>query len=102
MNTLNDSSDGGLNELFDLNRKEVKKADDLLYKEAVFKSLHSPPRLLGFNRTTWRMQDLQSVLAAQGLKISVCNIGVVRPNPRKFRQAVCHNISGSNRIESII
>jgi hypothetical protein len=29
-------------------------------------------------------------------------IGVVRPNPRKFRQAVCHNISGSNRIESII
>jgi ClpP class serine protease len=28
--------------------------------------------------------------------------GVVRPNPRKFRQAVCHNISGSNRIESII
>jgi hypothetical protein len=39
--------DGGLNELFDLNRKEVKKADDLLYKEAVFKTLHSPPRLLG-------------------------------------------------------
>jgi glycerol uptake facilitator-like aquaporin len=28
--------------------------------------------------------------------------GVVRPNPRKFRQAVCHNISGSNRIESTI
>jgi hypothetical protein len=26
-------------------------------------------------------------------------VGVVRPNPRKFRQAVCHNISGSNRIE---
>ena len=29
-------------------------------------------------------------------------VGVVRPNPRKFRQAVCNNISGSNRIESII
>jgi transposase len=66
--------DGGLEELFDLNRKEVKKADDLIYKEAVFKSLHSPPRLHGFNRTTWRMQDLQSVLAAQGLGIAVCNI----------------------------
>ena len=30
------------------------------------------------------------------------NVGVVRPNPRKFRQAVCDNISGSNRIESTI
>jgi transposase len=80
--------DGGLNELFDLNRKEVKKADDLLYKEAVFKSLHSPPRLLGFNRTTWRMQDLQSVLAAQGLRISICNIRkIIRNAGYRFRKA---------------
>jgi transposase len=80
--------DGGLTELFDLNRKEVKKADDLIYKEAVFKSLHSPPRLLGFNRTTWRMQDLQSVLSSQGLRISVGNIRkIIRNAGYRFRKA---------------
>jgi transposase len=80
--------DGGLDELFDLNRKEVKKADDLIYKEAVFKSLHSPPRLHGFNRTTWRMQDLQSVLAAQGLRISLRNIRkIIRNAGYRFRKA---------------
>jgi transposase len=80
--------DGGLEKLFDSNRKEVKKADDLIYKEAVFKNLHSPPRLHGFNRTTWRMQDLQSALAAQGLGIAVCNIRkIIRNAGYRFRKA---------------
>jgi hypothetical protein len=50
--------------------------------------LHSPPRLHGFNRTTWRMQDLQSVLAAQGLGIAVCNIRkIIRNAGYRFRKA---------------
>jgi len=80
--------DGGLAALFDLNRKEVKKVDDPIYKEAVFKCLHSPPRTHGFNRTTWRMQDLKSVLAAQGLEIAVCNIReIIRNAGYRFRKA---------------
>ena len=65
---------GGVLELFDLRRKEVKKADDSHYKDAVFKILHAPPHEYGFNRTSWRMADLKKVLAAQGLRIAPSNI----------------------------
>jgi transposase len=79
---------GGLEALFDFNRKKVKKAENPIYKEAVFKSLHSPPRLHGFNRTTWRMQDLRTVLAAQGLRIAACNIRkIIRDAGYRFRKA---------------
>lgn len=65
---------GGVPELFDLRRKEVKKADDPQYKDAVFKILHAPPHEYGFNRTTWRMPDLKKALAMQGVRIAPCNI----------------------------
>ena len=65
---------GGVLELFDLRRKEVKKADDSHYKDAVFKILHAPPHEYGFNRTTWRMADLKKVLATQGVRIAPSNI----------------------------
>jgi transposase len=65
---------GGVPELFDLTRKEVKKADDSHYKDAVFKILHAPPHEYGFNRTTWRMADLKKVLAIQGVRIAPSNI----------------------------
>jgi hypothetical protein len=71
-----------------LSRKKVKKADELIYKEAVFKILHSPPRLHGFNRTTWRMQDLQNILATQGVGIAFCNIRkIIRNAGYRFRKA---------------
>jgi transposase len=35
-------------------------------KQAIFSLLHSPPSAHGFNRTTWRMIDLQDVLRRQG------------------------------------
>ena len=65
---------GGVPELFDLTRKEVKKADDSHYKDAVFKILHAPPHEYGFNRTTWRMADLKKVLAIQGVRSAPANI----------------------------
>ncbi len=47
-------------------RKSSAKIDKYSNKEAVFSLLHSPPSLHGFNRTTWRMVDLQSALRRQG------------------------------------
>ncbi|MEK7677850.1 MAG: IS630 family transposase [Verrucomicrobiota bacterium] len=64
----------GLPHLFDLRRKDVKKADDPQYKDALFKILHAPPHEYGFNRTTWRMLDLKEVLAIQGVRIAPSNI----------------------------
>jgi len=80
--------EGGLAVVFDLSRKEIKKADDLLYKDAVFKILHTPPQSYGFNRTTWRMPDLKQILATQGLKISAINIRqIIRKAGFRFRKA---------------
>jgi potassium-dependent mechanosensitive channel len=58
--------------------------------QAISTIIHYSVLLLGF------------FVALAVLGVDLTKVGVVRPNPRKFRQAVCHNISGSNRIESII
>ena len=39
-------------------------------KEAVFKVLHSPPSDFGFNRTTWKRDDLQHALKTRGSMLS--------------------------------
>ena len=39
------------------------------YKEALFSILHAPPKDFGFNRTTWRMKDLHSVMQTKNLPI---------------------------------
>lgn len=43
------------------------KSDDPNLKSAVFSLLHEPPTLSGYNRTTWRMQDLQKTMKSKGL-----------------------------------
>src|ERR1035437_1815760 len=53
-----------------------KKSDLTQYKEAVFSILHAPPCAYGFNRTSWRMQDLVQVMHDQGL--GLCKDGVLR------------------------
>jgi transposase len=45
--------------------------------DAVFALLHTPPRDSGFNRTTWRLADLQSVLLAQGVSTAQNNLSAV-------------------------
>ena len=50
-----------------LGRKlKTRKADDESFKKALFSLLHEPPSLSGYNRTTWRMQDLQKTMEDKG------------------------------------
>lgn len=42
------------------------KADDESFKKALFALLHEPPSLSGYNRTTWKMDDLRDSLAKKG------------------------------------
>ena len=42
--------------------------------DAVMSLLHSPPGASGFNRTTWRMDDLRGVLMGKGIVASKNNI----------------------------
>ena len=47
--------------------RRIVEREDL--KEQVFKVLHSPPSDYGFNRTTWRLVDLQVAIEKSGFKI---------------------------------
>jgi len=57
-------------------------------KEAVFSILHAPPSEYGFNRTSWRMEDIVQTLRSEG--IALCKDGVlqvIRKAGYRFRQA---------------
>ena len=78
----------GIDGVMDTSRKEIKKADDPNYVAAVFKTLHTPPSIYGFNRTTWRMDDLQAALSKQGLRIAKVNIRkIIKDAGYKVRKA---------------
>lgn len=65
-----------------------KKLDDPKYRDAVFKILHAPPSSYGINRTSWRMEDIKSVMAKEGLLLSMMNIRtIIRNEGYKFRKA---------------
>jgi transposase len=49
--------------------KAKKRADDSIRK-ALFETLHSPPSAHEINRTTWRMDDLRTILMDRGIDIS--------------------------------
>jgi transposase len=64
----------GLHILFSPRRKEVVKSQEPQYKEALFKILHAPPSCYDINRTTWKMQDLQRIMAEEGYGLCKNNI----------------------------
>jgi hypothetical protein len=45
------------------------KLRDPSIQNAIFAVLHSPPKIHGFNRTSWRRKDLHTVLTRQGVQI---------------------------------
>ena len=57
--------DGGLERVYQRHRRSLKRNDEEL-KKAVFALLHEPPSLSNINRTSWKMEDLQRVLADRG------------------------------------
>jgi transposase len=64
----------GLDILFAQRRKEVEKHKEPQYKEALFKILHAPPSCYDINRTTWKMPDLQRIMAEEGHGLCKNNI----------------------------
>jgi len=47
----------------------VRKFNDPRYKEMVFTILHAPPKVYGFNRTTWRLRDVHTVMRRLGMPL---------------------------------
>jgi transposase-like protein len=50
-------------------RAGLRKFDNPRYKEMLFTVLHAPPKDYGFNRTTWRLRDVHTVMARLGMPI---------------------------------
>jgi hypothetical protein len=58
----------GRERLFEGFYPRESKADEERLQEMVFAVLHAPPTDHGFNRTTWKMDDLRRVLEKKGFK----------------------------------
>ena len=66
----------------------VSKAENNRNIEAVFSLLHEPPSIHGFNRTTWRIEDLKSMLGEKGISVSIHNIRkIIRNAGYRWRKA---------------
>jgi len=69
-------------------KSNYQKAWDEEYSSAVFEILHAPPNSYGINRTTWRLQDIQSVMAERGLSIGRASISqIIRNAGYRYRKA---------------
>lgn len=79
---------GGTEAVFLPKPSSPKKSDLTEYKDAVFSILHAPPSAYGFNRTSWRMNDIVKTLRNKGL--ALCKDGVlqiIRQAGFQFRRA---------------
>lgn len=70
----------GLKSVIKAKRRRVRKHEDPKYTKELFKILHAPPADYGFNRTSWRQDDIKKVMEKQGLKLSKANIGLIIKN----------------------
>ncbi len=72
--------DQGLNGLMKIKRRKIKKYEDPEYITELFKILHTPPAHYGFNRTSWRQEDIKKVMDEKGLKICKAYIKTIIKN----------------------
>ena len=85
---ISDFKKGGIQCVLHRTHNGVRKAADPNYGAAVFKTLHAPPSAFGFNRTTWRMDDLHAALSKQGVAICKANIHkIIKDAGYRFRKA---------------
>ena len=70
----------GLSVVMKIKRRKLKKCEDPQYIKKLFEIMHAPPADYGFNRTSWRQDDIKKIMEEQGLKISKANIGLIIKN----------------------
>jgi putative transposase len=80
LNQLRLLKKNGLKGVMKIKRRKVRKFEDPKYTKELFKILHAPPVDYGFNRTSWRHDDIKKIMDEQGLKISKANIGLIIKN----------------------
>ena len=69
-------------------RRRPCKPNDKTYRDAVFEILHAPPSAHGFNRTTWRLQDIHLTMRQRGLPIARSSIRkIIKAAGYRYRKA---------------
>ena len=77
-----------LKSLMKAKRRRVKKYEDPKYINELFKILHAPPANYGFNRTSWRQEDIKKVMDEKGLKICIAYIKtIIRNSGYQYKKA---------------
>jgi transposase len=78
---------GGIAELLQP-KAYPRKSEDPAIRDALFKLLHEPPALSGFNRTAWRISDLREALLRQNISVGSTLISkVIRSAGYRWRKA---------------
>jgi len=78
----------GLSHILSDKGKRLLIHDDPKYIEKIFSILHSPPIAFGFNRTSWRQEDIQKVMKASDMHVSKHVIRKILDNAGyKYRKA---------------
>ena len=78
----------GLKSVMKVQRRRVRKYEDPKYTKELFKILHAPPADYGFNRTSWRQDDIKKIMDEQGLKISKgCICAIIRKSGFQSKKA---------------
>lgn len=62
------------------NKKRGFKYERPEYIDKVFTILHAPPSSYGFNRTSWRKEDIKEVMTSEGMPIDKNGIGKIIKN----------------------
>lgn len=69
-------------------RRSYSKCNDKTYRDAVFEILHAPPSAHGINRTTWRLEDIHSIMRQRGQPIARNNIRrIIKDAGYRYRKA---------------
>ena len=78
----------GIDSIVKDERTIIKKHENPEYIEKVFSILHAPPSSYGFNRTTWKQDDLKEIMTAEGYPIAKDGLSKIISNAGyKYRKA---------------
>lgn len=70
----------GVDSLLDVQHKSTKRSDDPKLLETLLSIIHSPPKVFGYNRTSWTIKLLKLTLEKQGYKVGKNNMSKLVKN----------------------
>ncbi len=78
----------GVDSLLDTQHKTMKRIDDPKLRETLLSILHSPPKVFGYNRTSWTIKLLKLTLEKQGYHVGKNNVSkIVKKSGYRFWKA---------------